>query len=76
MIKIQELVNLGIAKIFDGYFDSKEELKRFEEKYNMTSKEFYDKINNDICSTRISPNDVADWLFSCNVFISCGGKLK
>ena len=42
----------------------------------MTSKEFYDKMNKDIYSIRVSPDDVADWLFNCNIFISCGGKLK
>ena len=64
------------AKIKDGYSESKKKLKKFEVKYNMTSKEFYDKINKDICSTRIAPADVVDWLFNCNIFISSGGKLK
>ena len=31
------------AKIKDGYSESKKELKKFEVKYNMTSKEFTTK---------------------------------
>ena len=76
VIKIQKLSDLDIVKIKDGYSESEKELKKFEAKYNMTSKEFYDKMNKDIYSIRVSPDDVADWLFNCNIFISCGGKLK
>jgi len=72
---MQELINLGVAYTVDGYNESKKELKKFEKKYNMKSKIFYDKINRDICSIRIPTEDVTDWIFNCNVFISCGGKL-
>jgi len=73
---IQELVNLGIAKTVDGFSESKKELMKFEAKYGISSCEFYDGYNNSNCNESISDDDINDWIFSCNCFISCGGDLK
>lgn len=59
----------------EAYEKSREEIEYFEKKYNISSLSFYSKMNQDIASTRVNPEDAERWMFACNIYLSCGGLL-
>lgn len=73
---IKGLIDLGVAFTVDGYSESINELIKFEAKYAISSSSFYDDYNNFNIQKEISDDDKANWIFYCNVFLSCGGELK
>jgi hypothetical protein len=73
---INKLVDLGIAFTVDGYSESVNELVKFETKYGISSRLFYDDYNNCEVKENITYDDIADWIFYCNIFLSSGGDLK
>lgn len=75
-MSIKDLVNLGIAVEKDGYSESEKELMNFETKYGISSKEFYDNYYDSNFPETISCDEIADWIFYCNCFLSCGGELN